>query len=139
MRKHGSGAIVAVSSVASVAAPAAGLAYKASKAAMNATVQNIAMENARHGVRVNSIMPGLIDTPMAVEGTARLLHARSGGDLAEVRDMTRKARDSRVPLKGKQGTAWDIAHAALFLASDESQFITGVTLPVDGGQTAKIG
>jgi NAD(P)-dependent dehydrogenase (short-subunit alcohol dehydrogenase family) len=51
----------------------------------------------------------------------------------------RKGRDSLVPLRGKQGTAWDVAYASLFLASDEAGFITGAVLPVDGGQSAKIG
>jgi NAD(P)-dependent dehydrogenase (short-subunit alcohol dehydrogenase family) len=51
----------------------------------------------------------------------------------------RAERDKRVPLRGKMGTAWDVAHAALFLHSDDSAFITGVALAVDGGQSARIG
>jgi len=61
----------------------------------------------------------------------------------KARDITKedliRERDAQVPLRGKMGTAWDVAHAALFLASDEAQFITGVVLPVDGGQSARIG
>ena len=84
------------------------------------------MDNARYGVRVNAVMPGLIDTPMAIEGIADAF----GLD----RDDLRAGRDRLVPLGRHQGTAWDVAHAALFLASDEAGFITGAVLPVDGGQ-----
>ena len=77
------------------------------------------------------IMPGLIDTPMAIEGISQ---ARG-----MPKDDLRRERDAQVPLHGKMGTAWDVAHAALFLASDEARFITGVALPVDGGQSARIG
>ena len=57
----------------------------------------------------------------------------------EAREQLVRERDAQVPLSGGMGTAWDIAHAALFLASDEAKFITGVILPVDGGQSARIG
>ena len=70
-------------------------------------------------------------TPMAVDGAAR----RKGLDPAELSAQ----RDARVPLRGKQGTAWDVANAALFLASDEADFITGANLPVDGGALAFVG
>jgi NAD(P)-dependent dehydrogenase (short-subunit alcohol dehydrogenase family) len=105
-------------------------AYKVSKAGVNALTQALAVTNARHGIRVNAIMPGLIDTPMAVDAAAR---AR-GVD----REVVADARARTVPL-GHQGSAWDIAHAALFLASDDAAFITGVVLPVDGGQSAQVG
>ncbi|WP_157896337.1 SDR family NAD(P)-dependent oxidoreductase, partial [Mycobacteroides chelonae] len=91
----------------------------------------LAMDNAEFGIRVNTIMPGLIDTPMAIEGNVRA----TGIDV----DSLRTARNKAVPLNNRQGTAWDIAYAALFLASDEASFITGATLPVDGGQTNRIG
>ena len=68
---------------------------------------------------------------MAIESIA----AASGAD----RDELRRQRDSLVPLGHKMGTAWDVANAVLFLASDEGRFITGVVLPVDGGQHARIG
>ena len=71
------------------------------------------------------------ETPMAIEGQAKGLNIRTSELRAE--------RDKRVPLKNKMGSAWDVAHAALFLHSDESAFITGVALPVDGGQSARIG
>jgi len=77
------------------------------------------------------ILPGLMDTPMAVDMRAR----QSGKSRAEVAAM----RDTHVPLRKKMGTAWDVANAALFLASDEANFITGVALPVDGGALVKIG
>ena len=76
-------------------------------------------------------MPGLMDTPMAVDTRVR----HSGKPRAEVAAM----RDARVPLRKKMGTAWDVANAALFLASDEANFITGVQLPVDGGSLVDIG
>jgi NAD(P)-dependent dehydrogenase (short-subunit alcohol dehydrogenase family) len=68
---------------------------------------------------------------MAIEGIA--------GARAIPKDDLIKARDAMVPLGQKQGTAWDVANAALFLASDEARFITGVLLPVDGGQSIKVG
>jgi NAD(P)-dependent dehydrogenase (short-subunit alcohol dehydrogenase family) len=72
-----------------------------------------------------------MDTPMAIEGIA----AARG----ESREAVRERRDAQVPLGGKQGTAWDTAYAALFLASDEAKFITGVILPVDGGMGGRVG
>jgi len=130
MRETGSGSIVNISSLAAVASTPL-TAYKISKAGMNALSQSLALANARHGIRVNTIMPGLMDTPMAVEGTA-LSQGRT-------RDEVRASRDQMVPLRRKMGTAWDVAYASLFLHSDEAGFITGVVLPVDGGQAARIG
>lgn len=130
MREQGGGAIVNVSSLASVAATPL-FAYKVTKAGVNALTQQIAIGNARHGIRCNAILPGLMDTPMAVEGFARM----TGASVEEVR----AGRDEQVPLGGKQGTAWDVANAALFLASDEAAFITGALLPVDGGQGLRVG
>ena len=97
---------------------------------MNALTQNLALSNAKYGVRANAIMPGFVDTPMGVDAAAEAL----GID----RDDYAAGRASMVPL-GRQGSAWDIANAALFLASDDSGWITGVVLPVDGGQSIKIG
>jgi NAD(P)-dependent dehydrogenase (short-subunit alcohol dehydrogenase family) len=130
MRDQGAGAIVCVSSIAAVAAAGNLTAYKISKAGVNALVQSLATTNARHGIRVNGIMPGLIDTPMGVDQPAESL-GTSREDYAETRARM-------VPLR-RQGTAWDVANAALFLASDEASFITGVVLAVDGGQTAMVG
>jgi len=130
MREHGRGSIVNVSSLAAIASTPL-TAYKISKAGMNALSQSLAMANARHGIRVNTIMPGLMDTPMAIEGMAEA----QGATREQLRDM----RNQLVPLRHKMGTAWDVAYASLFLHSDEADFITGVVLPVDGGQAARIG
>ena len=126
----GGGSIVNISSVAAIAAAGNLTAYKISKAGVNALTQNLAVTNARYGIRVNAIMPGLIDTPMAVDAVAR--------SMGVTRDEVASARAARVPLR-HQGTAWDVANAALFLASDEAAFITGVCLAVDGGQSAMVG
>jgi NAD(P)-dependent dehydrogenase (short-subunit alcohol dehydrogenase family) len=133
MRQQQSGSIVNISSLAAVAGSVGfGLtAYKISKAGMLALGQTLALTNAPHGVRVNTILPGLIDTPMAIEG-----HSKATGT---PRDELRASRSRAVPLRGKMGTAWDVALAALFLHSDEAGFITGANLPVDGGQSARVG
>jgi len=131
MRKQEAGSIVNISSIAAVAYAPMLTAYKLSKMGMNMLGQQFALSNARYGIRVNTIMPGLIDTPMAIEG----MSAARGISKADLR----AERNAQVPLKGGMGTAWDIAHAALFLHSDEAKFITGVVLPVDGGQSARIG
>lgn len=130
MREQGRGSIVCVSSIAAIAAAGNLTAYKISKAGVNALVHALATTNARHGIRVNGIMPGLIDTPMGVDAAA----AARGTS----REQLAEGRAKAVPL-GNQGTAWDVANAALFLASPEAGFITGVVLPVDGGQSARIG
>jgi NAD(P)-dependent dehydrogenase (short-subunit alcohol dehydrogenase family) len=124
MRRQRSGAIVMISSLAAIENYPF-VAYKATKAAMIAFTQQVAIQNAEYGIRANVILPGLMDTPMAVDTRARV----SGKSRAEVA----AARDARVPLRRKMGTAWDVANAALFLASDEAGFITGAALPVDGG------
>ena len=130
MREQQSGSIVNISSIAAVASTPL-TAYKISKLGMNALGQSLANSNARFGIRVNTIMPGLMDTPMAIETIA----AQRG----VAPEQLRAERDRAVPLRAKMGTGWDIAHAALFLHSDEANFITGVVLPVDGGQSARIG
>jgi len=130
MEQQGSGSILNTSSVAAVAATSM-LAYKTSKAALNALTHSVAMKYAKKGIRVNAIMPGLMKTPMAIEG----ISARRGISKEELI----KQRDSQVPLKGGMGSGWDIAYAALFLVSDEAKFITSVILPVDGGQCGKVG
>ncbi len=130
MKEQRSGCLIFVSSVAASAAVGM-MAYKTSKASLNALAHGIAAGNARHGIRCNVISPGLMDTPMAIEGFSK---ARG-----LPREQIRAERDALVPLTGGMGSAWDIAHAALFLASDEARFITGVDLPVDGGQLTQIG
>ncbi len=130
MREAGGGNILSISSVAAIAS-AGYVGYKVSKAGVNALTHTMATTNARYGIRANAIMPGLMDTPMAIEGIA---NARGIG-----REQLRDERNRMVPLGKQMGTAWDTAYAALFLASDEAKFITGVVLPVDGGQIARIG
>ncbi|MCZ6632461.1 MAG: SDR family NAD(P)-dependent oxidoreductase [bacterium] len=130
MRAQKNGVIINISSTASLCSRTT-LAYKTSKAGVNAITQNLAIENAPYGVRVNAILPGLMDTPMAIERRVR----EQGVD----RETVRRERDAQVPLGQKMGTAWDVAAAAVFLASDEAKYITGVLLPVDGGLSARIG
>ena len=101
------------------------LGYKTMKAAMVAMTENVAAANAQYGIRVNAILPGLMNTPMAIE--ARVAQGRTRAEVIA-------ARDSRIPLGRKMGTGWDVAHAALFLHSDEAAFITGTVLVVDGGE-----
>lgn len=130
MRRQGSGVITNVSSVAAVCSTGI-VAYKTSKAGVNAYTQSLAIGNAKYGIRANVIMPGLMNTPMAIEGISQALGVP--------KEELVRARDAQVPLGAKMGTAWDVAYAALFLASDEARFVTGVALPVDGGQSARIG
>ncbi len=124
MREQEGGAIVNISSLAAMSG-ATQMAYEISKAAVNRLTTHVAQSNARYGIRANAIMMGFMDTPMAVSGIA----GATGRSTADVR----AERDAMVPLRRKMGTGYDTAHAALFLASDEAQFITGEILRVDGG------
>ena len=130
MREQQSGSIINISSIAAVCSTPI-VAYKTSKAGVNAYTQTLAIGNARYGIRANVIMPGLMDTPMAIEG----ISSATGVP----KEQLRERRDASVPLGAKMGTAWDVAYAALYLASDEARFVTGVMLPVDGGQSARVG
>jgi NAD(P)-dependent dehydrogenase (short-subunit alcohol dehydrogenase family) len=130
MREQGGGAIVNISSLAARAGGIQ-LAYEVSKAGVNRLTTSVAQSNARYGVRCNAIMMGYMDTPMAVSGIA----SASGRSTSEVR----AERDARVPLKGKMGTGWDTAYAALYLASDEAGFVSGAILPVDGAMGVRVG
>ena len=129
MRAAGRGAIINISSTASLSMRPT-VTYKTSKGAINTFTQHVAAENARFGIRANAILPGLIDTPMAIERRAQ----ETGRPRAEIR----AERDLLVPM-GYMGQAWDVANAAVFLASDEARYITGVLLPVDGGLVLKRG
>lgn len=130
MRAAEAGVIINISSLAAIAG-ANMIAYEISKAALNRLTTATAQGSASKGVRCNAILPGLMDTPMAIHGTA----ARDGRSL----DEQRAARGAMVPLKGGMGDAWDTANAALFLASDEARFVTGALLPVDGGASVRVG
>jgi NAD(P)-dependent dehydrogenase (short-subunit alcohol dehydrogenase family) len=130
MRKQNGGVIINISSMA-VITTYPYVAYKATKAAMVAFTEQLAYQNARYGIRANVILPGLMNTPMAVDTRAR--------EFNKTRAEVEAERDSKVPLRKKMGTGWDVANAALFLASDEASFITGITLPVDGGASVRRG
>ena len=129
MIRQGKGAIINISSLAAIRyAGYPYFAYAAAKAGVNQCTVALALQYAADGIRVNAIMPGHIDTP--------LIHNQITGQYADPAEMKRK-RDSAVPL-GRMGTAWDVAKAAAFLASDDAQFITGVCLAVDGGASGRI-
>ncbi len=130
LRAQGSGAIVNISSLAGIAGGNQ-LAYEVSKAGVNRLTSSVAQANASKGVRCNAVAPGLMDTPMAVAGVAEAT--------GQTIEAVRASRSARVPLGGAMGTAWDTAYAALYLASDEARFVTGVVLPVDGGMSSRIG
>lgn len=130
MRKQESGSIVNIASVAAII-DYPYVAYKTSKAGVIALTQHIAIRNAEYGIRANVILPGLMDTPMAIENRV----GRGGA----TRDEVIAARNAKVPLGQKMGTGWDVARAAVFLASDDASFITGASLTVDGGQSLVVG
>jgi NAD(P)-dependent dehydrogenase (short-subunit alcohol dehydrogenase family) len=129
MREQGAGVITNISSAA-VFNGHPNVGYRTSKAAVIALTEQVAIQNARFGVRANTILPGLLETPIGVDN-------RVTADVSY--DEVVAMRNREVPLRGKMGTAWDIANAAVFLASDCAQYITGVTLPVDGGQSVQRG
>ena len=122
MRTAGEGVIINISSLAALK-PYPLVGYKTTKAAVIAFTEQIAGNYARYGIRANVILPGLMETPMAVEGQTE----------RKTREEVVAERDAMVPLGRKMGSAWDVANAALFLASDLAKYITGAVLPVDGG------
>ena len=124
MVRQGKGAIVNISSLAAIRYTGYPYpAYYASKAAVNHLTASMALEYAKKGIRVNAIMPGMMDTPHIYKAIA--------GQYASHEEMVEK-RNALCPT-GRMGTGWDIAKAAAFLASDEAQYITGQCLAVDGG------
>jgi len=130
MEAQGGGAIVNIASIAGIrylGIPY--VSYSATKGGVLQLTQSVALEYAERGVRVNSILPGLMNTPMIVEP---LKGVYADGDVEKMIEM----RNEQVPMK-TMGDAWDGAHAALFLASDEARYITGAQLVVDGGLTCK--
>lgn len=124
MQPQGSGSIINISSVSSLRAGIAAGAYSAAKAAVNQFSQCAAMEAAPHGVRVNVVAPGAVETP----GLDASVHKSAA---------MKELMASSIPLR-RIGTPEDLAHTICFLASDEAAFITGVVLPVDGGKTPQL-
>lgn len=128
MVRQGKGAIVNISSLASIRYTGYPYpAYCASKAALNHLTASIALEYARKGIRANAILPGMMHTPH--------IHQAIAGQYGSAEEMI-AARDAATPM-GRQGTGWDVARAAAFLASDEADYITGQCLAVDGGQSVR--
>lgn len=134
MEAQGSGSIINISSIASLRhlnVPTA--VYAAAKGGLNEFSKNIALQHAPKGIRVNCVLPGYIDTPfIRREIGGRPNYEIKGFKSAEEYSA---ARNEVIPLR-RMGTAWDVAYACLFLASDESSYITATTIVVDGGVTA---
>ncbi len=122
MREQGGGSIINISSTAALAGSADSAAYQASKGAVRIFTKSTAIEHVGAGIRANSVHPGVIDTEMV----AMLL----------ADPEKRRERIESIPMK-RVGTAMDVAYAVLYLASDESSFVTGAELVVDGGKTAQ--
>ncbi len=130
MESQGGGSIINISSTAAVRWYGVSyIAYSASKAAVGGITRTVALQYADKGIRCNSVLPGLINTPLVRNS---LTSAYADGDVDEMM----RIRDGQSPT-GKMGTAWDVAHASLFLASDDAAYINGVELLVDGGFTAR--
>jgi NAD(P)-dependent dehydrogenase (short-subunit alcohol dehydrogenase family) len=133
MERRGGGAIVNISSITSLLHTGPGspsIAYSTTKAAVNHLTSTAAIECAPKGIRVNAILPGLMKTPMVDAMRDELV---AGYGVADAEQLER-ARDAQCPL-GYQGDAWDVARAAVFLASADARYITGAALVVDGGLT----
>jgi NAD(P)-dependent dehydrogenase (short-subunit alcohol dehydrogenase family) len=130
MLRQDGGVVVNLSSVAGIrqhlGRPQA--AYTASKAAIIGLTRSIAIQHARDNIRCNAVVPGLMHTPLV---EARLARQIASGNTSELLE----SRAGKVPM-GRQGDAWDVAHAVLFLASDEAGYITAEALVVDGGYSA---
>ena len=129
MRAQQTGCIIHTSSIASIGAYPL-IAYKVAKAALNEFCRWLAYENGPYGIRCNSLMLGLMDTPTALA----MYQRATGASYDEIRSQR-----NVVPRLGHMGDPWDAANAALFLASNEGAYVTGATIPVDGGLTTKVG
>lgn len=123
MRESGGGSIVNISSTAGlVGSPYSGASYAATKGAVRLFTKATAIQYAKEGIRCNSVHPGLLETPMTQDMLADAAH--------------REERTQRIPM-GRVGTTEDVAYGVLYLASDESSFVTGSELVIDGGATAQ--
>jgi NAD(P)-dependent dehydrogenase (short-subunit alcohol dehydrogenase family) len=123
MLEQNAGSIIHVASVEGIEGFEGGSAYNASKGAVNLLMRNMAIDYGRRGIRVNSICPGFIDTPLL----------RSVFEMPGLDEIARRIADAHQ--LGRFGRPEEVANAALFLASDEASFVTGVAMPVDGGYT----
>ena len=130
LKRRAGSAIVNLSSIAALrmAADRPHVAYSAAKYGVIAMSKSIAIENARAGVRCNTVVPGLMHTPLVEARLVRQLGSNSAEQLIA-------KRNAQVPM-GRMGDAWDVAHAVLFLASDEARHVTGTEMVVDGGLSA---
>lgn len=130
MERQGKGVIVNVASTSGIRFTGAyNCAYSASKAGVIQFSRVVALQYAKKGIRCNTVVPGQVHTPLV---EARLAHQRAGGDV----ERLIRERNARIPM-GFMGSAWDVAYAALFLACDESRYVTATEIVVDGGLTAK--
>jgi len=130
MEKQGGGVVTNISSIAGIRYTGVPyVTYSTTKAGILGFTQSIALQYAEKNIRANSILPGLMNTPMIVEP---LKGVYGGGDVQRMNEV----RNQQCPTK-KMGDAWDVAHAALFLASDDAKYITGAQIVVDGGITCK--
>ncbi len=130
MEKQGGGVIINISSIAAIRYTGVPyITYNTTKAAILGFTQSIALQYADKNIRANSILPGLMNTPFIVEPLKGVYGA---GDVEKMIEV----RSQQCPTK-KMGEAWDVAYAALFLASDEAKYITGAEIVVDGGITCK--
>jgi len=132
MVAHGKGAIVNIASIAAIRDTGVPyITYTTTKAAILGFTRTIALQYAKQGIRANCILPGLMNTPMVHAGL-QAAYSKTADDAEMVR-----RRDAQCPM-GHMGDAWDVAHAALFLASDEAKYVTAAELVVDGGISARL-
>lgn len=131
MASNSSGSIITISSIAAMRYSGVPYAsYYATKGALLSLSRSIALEYADRGIRANCILPGLMDTPHIYSNVAQAYDAQADANAVKAK------RDAMCPT-GKMGDAWDVAYAALYLASDEAKYVTGTELVVDGGITAR--
>jgi len=123
MAAQGAGSIVNISSTAALTGAFSSIFYPVSKGAVVPLTRQLAAQHGAQGIRVNCVAPGFVYTPMVSAGMS---------------DETRERRKLAAPLK-LEGDAWDVAYAALYLAGDESRWVTGVVVPVDGGLLLGVG
>jgi len=130
MLRQGKGVIQATGSIAGIRYTGFPyVAYNVTKAGLMQLMQSVALQYASKGIRANCILPGLMDTPLIYQGLPQAYSGEGAQKMVEIRE--------RHCPTGRMGDAWDVAYAALFLASDEAKYITGHNLVVDGGLTCK--